>query len=99
MDLRQLLPLVIFGGGFSFIGAVLYGAWMLGRYSGREENSAPELEQVDARLYRLEQATVQMTSAMARLEAAHRMTARMIDEASRPATARLSPPRQGVTPH
>ena len=36
-DLRHLLPLVIIGGGFALTGVVLYGAWLLGRYHGRDE--------------------------------------------------------------
>ena len=52
MNFRQLLPLVIFGGGFSMIGAVLYGAWMLGRYRGREENVPGDITRVEERIYR-----------------------------------------------
>jgi hypothetical protein len=80
VDLRHLLPLVIFGGGFSLTGAVLYGAWALGRYRGRDENAPADLQNVEARLYRVEQATLQVTSALDRLEAAHRMTTRMLTE-------------------
>ena len=94
MDLRHLLPLVIFGGGFSLIGGVLYGAWMLGRYRGREENSPPEMAAMDARLYRVEQAMIQVGSALDRLEAAHRMTARLITELPAAPTARRT-----TTPH
>jgi hypothetical protein len=80
MDLRHLLPLVIFGGGFSLVGAILYGAWMLGRYRGRDENAPADLQNIEARLYRVEQAALQISSSLDRLEAAHRMTARMLTE-------------------
>lgn len=80
MDLTQLLPLVVIGGGFSFVGAVIYGSWMLGRYRGREESTPLMLQTLEARLCRLEQATLQAASSIDRLEAAHRITARMLTE-------------------
>lgn len=80
MDIAQLLPLLIIGGSFSFVGAVLYGAWMLGRYRGREETTPLVLETLEARLARLEQATLQFTASIDRLEAAHRLTARLLTD-------------------
>ena len=38
VDLRTFLPTLIIGGGFALVGSVLYGAWLLGRYHGRDEN-------------------------------------------------------------
>lgn len=80
MDLAQLLPLLIIGGSFSFVGAVLYGAFMLGRYRGREETTPVMLQTLEARLGRLEQATMQAASSIDRLEAAHRITARLLTD-------------------
>ncbi|MFN2566733.1 MAG: hypothetical protein ABR499_17185 [Gemmatimonadaceae bacterium] len=79
-DLRHLLPLVIIGGSFAFAGTVLYGAWLLGRYRGREEQTPVALAHVEARLQRLEQVVGQATSAVDRLEAAHRLTARLLTD-------------------
>ena len=95
MDLSSLLPLVIFGGGFSLVGAVLYGAWMLGRYRGREESTPMEIEDVKTRLARLEEATTRVASSIDRLEAAHRMTARLLTDTSLP----LKLPPHAITPH
>ncbi|HEY9226001.1 MAG TPA: hypothetical protein VIP11_05105 [Gemmatimonadaceae bacterium] len=96
MSLRHLLPLFIIGGGFSVVGTVLYGAWLLGRYRGREDEAPVELANVEMRLYRLEQSMAAMTSSLDRLEAAHRLTARMLtDQPTDP--VRL--PRRVVTPH
>jgi hypothetical protein len=96
MDLRHLLPIMIFGGGFGLIGAVLYGAWMLGRYRGREDNAPAELASVEARLYRMEQTLAETTNALDRLEAAHRLTARMLTDPPGE-TPRLA--RRVITPH
>jgi hypothetical protein len=95
VDLRHLLPLIIFGGGFSLVGAVLYGAWMLGRYRGRDENAPADLQNLEARLYRVEQAALQITNSLDRLEAAHRMTARLLTEMPQGE----SKPRRSTTPH
>ena len=97
MNLRQLLPLVIFGGGFSMIGAVLYGAWMLGRYRGREDNVPGDITRVEERIYRLEQVTAQMLSSVDRLESAQRMMARTITET--PVVRPAALPQRVVTPH
>ena len=95
IDLRQLIPLIVIGGSFTFVGTVLYGAWLLGRYRGREDAGPAALADVEARLARLEQAVATGTDALERLEAAHRLTARLLtDKAS---TERRPPPR--VTPH
>lgn len=101
MNLRQLLPLVIFGGGFSLIGSVLYGAWMLGRYRGRDDNVPGDIARVEERIYRLEQVTAQMLSAVDRLESSQRMMARTITDApmSRPASLPTALPQKTVTPH
>ena len=48
MDLAQLLPLLVIGGGFSFVGAVIYGSWMLGRYRGREESAPLMMQTLEA---------------------------------------------------
>jgi hypothetical protein len=80
LDLRHLLPLVIIGGSFTFAGSVLYGAWLLGRYRGREDQSPAALADVEARLHRLEQVVAQATDAVDRLEAAHRLTARLLTD-------------------
>ena len=95
MDLSSLLPLVIFGGGFSLVGGVLYGAWMLGRYRGREESTPMEIEDFKIRLARLEDATTRVASSIDRLEAAHRMTARLLTDTALP----LKPPAHAITPH
>lgn len=84
MDIAQLLPVLIIGGSFSFVGAVLYGAWMLGRYRGREETTPLMLQTLEARLTRLEQLTMQAASSIDRLEAAHRITARLLTEPQSP---------------
>lgn len=97
MNLRQLLPLVIFGGGFSLIASVLYGAWLLGRYRGREDNVPGDITRVEERIYRLEQVTAQMLNSVERLESAQRMMARTITDTSLPRTPAL--PSRAVTPH
>jgi hypothetical protein len=95
MDLRTLLPLLIIGGGFAFTGTILYGAWLLGRYRGREDREPAALADVEARLQRLELAVSQATDAVERLEASQRFTARLLTEGSvdRPRVSRV------VTPH
>jgi hypothetical protein len=95
MDIAQLLPLLIIGGSFSLVGAVLYGAWMLGRYRGRDETTPPILEALDVRLTRLEQAALKATASIDRLEAAQRLTTRLLTE-PQPST---KSPRPAVTPH
>ena len=95
-DLRHLIPLVVLGGGFSVVGGILYGVWLLGRYHGRDEATPIELADVQARLHRLEQVITQSTSALDRLEAAHRISARMLSEMPQ-GIERL--PGRHVTPH
>jgi hypothetical protein len=91
-DLRHLLPLVIIGGSFAFTGVVLYGAWLLGRYHGRDEAASLEFAQLETRLQRVEHAMLSMTDSMQRLEAANRFTTRLLTAPS------SEPPRQ-TTPH
>jgi hypothetical protein len=97
MYLRQLVPLIIFGGGFSLVGGVLYGAWLLGRYRGRDENVPNDIARVEERIYRLEQVTAQMLSAVDRLESAQRMTVRAITDA--PSQRLPALPSRPNTPH
>jgi hypothetical protein len=97
VDFRHFLPILIIGGGMSFTAAILYGAWMLGRYRGREEGTPPEIASLEARLYRVEQSMSDVTNALNRLEAAHRLTARMLTDQAPSEPARL--PRRAVTPH
>ena len=94
-ELRHLLPLIIIGGGFAFTGALLYGTWLLGRYRGRDEGGLPELVDLQMRLDRLEQASLQTAAALDRLEAAHRLTARLLTD--QPGTALSA--RRPTTPH
>jgi hypothetical protein len=96
LDPRHLLPLVIIGGSFTFVGSVLYGAWLLGRYRGREEQSPAALADVEARLHRLEEVVTRATDAVDRLEAAHRLTARLLTDrvSEKPATS-----HRATTPH
>jgi hypothetical protein len=95
-NLRLLLPFLVVGGGVSFVGAILYGMWLLGRYHGRDEAMPVELMDVQARLHRLEQAIGQTTNSIDRLEAAHRISARMLSDM--PESLERLPGRQ-VTPH
>jgi hypothetical protein len=95
MDIRTLLPLLVIGGGFAFTGTVLYGAWLLGRYRGREDRDPAALADVEARLQRLELAVGQATDAVERLEASQRFTARLLTEGS---VERTRAPRV-ITPH
>jgi hypothetical protein len=100
IDLRHLLPLVIIGGSFTFVGTVLYGAWLLGRYRGREERSPAALADVEARLERLEQVVGQATDSIDRLEAAHRLTARLLtDRVGERRAESGRPPATATTPH
>jgi hypothetical protein len=78
----NLLPLVVIGGSFTFTGAILYGAWLLGRYRGREEEAPAALLDMEERLFRLEQAVGQTARALERMEAAHRLTARLLTDKS-----------------
>lgn len=96
IDLRHLLPLIVIGGSFAFVGTILYGAWLLGRYRGREDEMPSEMANVEVRLQRLEHAIGQATGALDRLEAAHRLTARLISDAPSGAVRALSRP---TTPH
>ena len=93
--LQQLLPLVIVGGSFAFVGAILYGAWRLGRYRGREDEMPSDMAHLESRLARVEQALTQTTGALARLEAAHCQTVRLITES--PSAPKLL--ERPVTPH
>jgi hypothetical protein len=94
IDLRHLIPLVIIGGSFTFAGSILYGAWLLGRYRGRDEQSPAALADVEARLQRLEDVVVRATDSVDRLEAAHRLTARLLTDrvSEKPATHRATTP-------
>jgi hypothetical protein len=95
-DPRHLLPLVVLGGAFTFVGSVLYGSWLLGRYRGREDQSPPALADVEARLHRLEEVVARATDAVDRLEAAHRLTARLLTDrvSEKPGAA-----QRATTPH
>ena len=95
LDLRQLLPLVIIGGSFAFTGTILYGAWLLGRYKGREDRAPAELAEVQERLQRLEHVVDHAANAIERLEAAHQITARMLSESPDASRSRQRP----TTPH
>ncbi|HSA54696.1 MAG TPA: hypothetical protein VLE53_03280 [Gemmatimonadaceae bacterium] len=96
LDLRHLLPLLIIGGSFAFSGTVLYGAWLLGRYRGREDRAPTELGDVELRLRRLEEGMENVAGALDRLEAAHHLTARLLTE-TRPSSG--SSGRRVITPH
>jgi hypothetical protein len=100
IDLRHLIPLVVIGGSFTFAGSVLYGAWLLGRYRGREDQGPAALSDVEARLQRLEDVVARSTDAVDRLEAAHRLTARLLTDriSEKPAESGRSPHR-ATTPH
>src|ERR1043166_2692273 len=76
----DLFPLIVVGGGFALVGSVLYGAWSLGRYRGRDEELPRDLATIEDRLARVENALVHTMGALDRLEAAHRHTARLITE-------------------
>jgi hypothetical protein len=96
IDLRHLIPLVVIGGSFTFVGTVLYGAWLLGRYRGREERAPLALADLEARITRLEHTIGQSTDALERLEAAHRLTARLLTDS---VSERPSPKPRVTTPH
>ena len=93
-DLRHLIPLVVIGGSFTFAGSVLYGAWLLGRSRGREEHGGPVLSDVELRLQRLEDVVARASDSLDRLEAAHRLTARLITDKADAARA-----HRASTPH
>ena len=95
-DLRHLLPFIIIGGSFTLVGSILYGAWMLGRYRGREDRAPAEIGNLEARLFRLEESMNDMTGALERLEAAHRLTTRLLTD-PQPEPQRVA--RRSVTPH
>jgi hypothetical protein len=97
LELRHLMPLVIIGGSFAFSGTVLYGAWLLGRYRGREERAPAQLGDIETRLRRLEDAMGEVAGALDRLEAAHHHTARLLGEAAKSGAA--LPARRVITPH
>jgi hypothetical protein len=80
LDPRHLLPLIVIGGSFTFAASVLYGAWLLGRYRGREDQGRAALADVEHRLERLEDVVARATDAVERLEAAHRLTARLLTD-------------------
>jgi hypothetical protein len=80
LDPRHLIALIVIGGSFTFAGSVLYGAWLLGRYRGREDRGPAALADVEDRLRRLEQVVAEATDAVDRLEAAHRLTARLLTD-------------------
>jgi hypothetical protein len=92
----ELLPLLVIGGGFAFAGAIIRGAWLLGRYRGREDEVPIELATLENRLARVEYVLSQTTGALDRLEAAHRQIARLITEMPN-AVQRL--PGRAITPH
>jgi hypothetical protein len=96
IELRHLIPLVVIGGSFTFVGTVLYGAWLLGRYRGREERTPLALADLEARLARLEHVVGQSTDALERLEAAHRLTARLLTDS---VGERRAPTTRVTTPH
>jgi hypothetical protein len=97
-DLRQLIPLMVIGGFFTFAGSVLYGTWLLGRYRGREEKTPAALADVEQRLQRLEDVVSRATDSLDRLEAAHRLTARLLTDRVSNRAADAKAERAG-TPH
>jgi hypothetical protein len=94
-DPRHLIPLIVIGGSFTFAGSIVYGAWLLGRYRGREEQGPAVLADVEHRLQRLEDVVSRNSDSLDRLEAAHRLTARLITD--RVSDAR--PSQRPATPH
>ena len=96
--MRHYLPFLVIGGGFSMIASVLYGAWLLGRYRGRDENVPGDIARVEERIYRLEQVTAQMLDAVDRMESAQRLMARTITD-SQPISRQAAVPARTVTPH
>jgi Tfp pilus assembly protein PilN len=95
--IRMLFPLLVIGGGMTMVAGLFYGVWMLGRYFGREESLPIEIADVQARMHRLEQAMSQTTAALDRLEAAHRISARMLSDL--PDQFERLPASRPVTPH
>lgn len=90
----DFLPMLVVGGSFAFVGAILYGAWNLGRYHGRDEEMPRDLARLEERLARVEHTMMQTTGALDRLEAAHRHTVRLITDSpvSLPRSARTTTP-------
>lgn len=97
-ELRHLLPLFIIGGGGAFLASLFYGAWLLGRYRGREDEVPNDMMRVEMRLDMIERTLAQTTSALERLEAAHRITARMLTDDAMRAPA-LQQSARPITPH
>jgi hypothetical protein len=96
-DPRHLLPLIIIGGSFTFAGSILYGAWLLGRYRGRDEQGYAVLADVEHRLQRLEDTVSRASDSLDRLEAAHRLTARLITDRASGSDSRSA--QRPATPH
>jgi hypothetical protein len=94
IDLRALLPVIIIGGSFTFTGVIIYGAWLLGRYRGRDERALAEAANLEARLDRLEQMVGATMDAVDRLEGG-RLSAGLLREPSRS----LRQPGKIITPH
>jgi len=95
--IRHLLPFFVIGGGGAFLASLFYGVWLLGRYRGRDDEIPSDLMRVEMRLDIIERSLAQTTSALERLEAAHRITARMLtDDAMR---APALPSARLITPH
>jgi hypothetical protein len=97
-DLRHLLPLIVIGGGMSFVASLFYGAWLLGRYRGRDEEVPADMMRLEMRLEMIERTLAQTTGALERLEAAHRITARMLTDDAVRAPA-LPSSNRPITPH
>ena len=102
-DFLEFLPFLIVGGGFTVGATVIYGAWLLGRYKGRDERGPAALADVEARLQRLEQVVTEAMDAVDRLEAAHRFSARLLtdkvsERPSEPGAGR-PPGQRPTTPH
>lgn len=93
-----LIPLFVIGGGFTFVASILFGTFMLGRYRERDEISPVDIEGIEARLYRLEQATLQLMNAVDRVESSQRATAQVIADAAL-SGRRPGLPERAVTPH
>jgi len=89
----------LLGGLVTIAGGLVhfYGAWLLGRYRGREDEVPSDTMRLEMRLDMIERTLAQTTSALERLEAAHRITARMLtDDAIHARPAQLARP---ITPH
>lgn len=99
-DPRQLIALIVIGGSFTFAGSVIYGAWLLGRYRGRDEQGRAILADVEHRLQRLEDVIARSSDSLDRLEAAHRLTARLLtDKVSDRAAEAARASHRAPTPH